>query len=199
MPLCAAIKEEKYKLTIIPVDFPRGKSTPGVLLCTVQKNSRMESKYNLEKFHEGEAGSLPRQTVHKDVRRRRSKCEKKDKGNKEKKKEKPEKLKLAGCRLGGGVLYRMFVTASSAVLERGRSVAGSGGGRSRAEVESSIGRGGLGGSLGALTSEEQANERVLRALEDHRDRRANMQGYVGGILLQVRRVSYALENVIHIK
>jgi hypothetical protein len=57
MPLCAAIKEEKYKLTIIPVDFPRGKSTPGVLLCTVQKNSRMESKYNLEKFHEGEAGS----------------------------------------------------------------------------------------------------------------------------------------------
>ena len=35
---------------------------------------------------------------------------------------------LNGCILGGGVLYRMFVTASSA-LRRGRSMAGSGGGR----------------------------------------------------------------------
>ena len=45
----------------------------------------------------------------------------------------------------------MFVTASSAVLERGRSIAGSGGGRvrcdrlySNAEVESSMGGGGFG-------------------------------------------------------
>lgn len=38
---------------------------------------------------------------------------------------------LNGCRLGGGVLYRMLVTASSAERERGRSVAGSGGGRVR--------------------------------------------------------------------
>ena len=38
---------------------------------------------------------------------------------------------LNGCKLGGGVLYKMFVTASSAVRDRGRSIAGSGGGRCR--------------------------------------------------------------------
>lgn len=36
---------------------------------------------------------------------------------------------LNGCKLGGGVLYRIFVTASSAVRERGRSVRGKGAGR----------------------------------------------------------------------
>ena len=41
---------------------------------------------------------------------------------------------LNGWRLGGGVLYKMLVTASSAVRERGRSMAGNGGGRILCEV-----------------------------------------------------------------
>lgn len=36
---------------------------------------------------------------------------------------------LKGCKLGGGVLYRIFVTASSVLLDLGRSIAGKGGGR----------------------------------------------------------------------
>ena len=50
------------------------------------------------------------------------------------------------------MLYKMFVTASSALRDLGKSVAGSGGGRvlcqrlySNAEVESSMGFGGWGG------------------------------------------------------
>ena len=35
---------------------------------------------------------------------------------------------LKGCKDGGGVLYRIFVTASSAVLDLGRSIEGKGGG-----------------------------------------------------------------------
>ena len=35
---------------------------------------------------------------------------------------------LKGCRDGGGVLYRIFVTASSAVLDLGRSIEGNAGG-----------------------------------------------------------------------
>jgi hypothetical protein len=41
---------------------------------------------------------------------------------------KPMEYFLNGSLLGGGVLYKMFVTASSAVLERGRLVSGKGGG-----------------------------------------------------------------------
>lgn len=36
---------------------------------------------------------------------------------------------LYGCRFGGGVLYRILVTASSALRERGMSDTGRGGGR----------------------------------------------------------------------
>jgi hypothetical protein len=38
---------------------------------------------------------------------------------------------LYGCKLGGGVLYSIFVTASSAVLDLGMSMVGRGGGRAR--------------------------------------------------------------------
>lgn len=56
---------------------------------------------------------------------------------------------LYGCKLGGGVLYKILVTVSSADFCLGRSVAGRGGGRdrcdslyARADVESSIDLGG---------------------------------------------------------
>ena len=69
------------------------------------------------------------------------------------------------------MLYRMFVTASSAVLERGRSMTGRGGGLalwtvlySRAEVESSIGRGGLG-----TCSESLSLRRVVEKLRAPKD------------------------------
>jgi hypothetical protein len=41
---------------------------------------------------------------------------------------------LYGCRLAGGVLYRMFVTASSADRSLGRSILGSGGGLTLCDV-----------------------------------------------------------------
>lgn len=57
---------------------------------------------------------------------------------------------LNGWRLGGGVLYKMLVTASSALRDLGSSGAGRGGGRERwnflyssADVESSTDLGGL--------------------------------------------------------
>ncbi len=77
---------------------------------------------------------------------------------------------LNGCRLGGGVLYRMLVTASSADLERGRSMDGSGGGRcrrvrlySRADVESSMGLGGLGALSASCLLSDEENARALAA------------------------------------
>lgn len=87
---------------------------------------------------------------------------------------------LNGCKLGGGVLYSMFVTASSAVLDLGRSMAGRGGGRERwvrlyssAEVESSIGLGGTGGFM--LSSLKRVglceNDRTASLLEDSGRRR----------------------------
>lgn len=62
----------------------------------------------------------------------------------------------------------MFVTASSADLERGRSMDGSGGGRcrrvrlySRAEVESSMGFGGLGALSASCLLRDEENARGL--------------------------------------
>lgn len=53
-----------------------------------------------------------------------------------KKKEREEGLAyfLYGCRLAGGVLYRMFVTASSADRNLGKSILGSGGGLTLCDV-----------------------------------------------------------------
>jgi hypothetical protein len=53
---------------------------------------------------------------------------KKDKKKRVKEKEGRAAYFLYGCRLGGGVLYRMFVTASSADRDLGKSILGSGGG-----------------------------------------------------------------------
>ena len=48
--------------------------------------------------------------------------------------ENENKKKISSCKLGGGVLYRMFVTVSSADRERGRSFFGRGGGVTLCDV-----------------------------------------------------------------
>ena len=76
---------------------------------------------------------------------------------------------LYGCKLGGGVLYKIFVTASSALRSRAISVAGNGGGGLRccclyakAEVESSAVLGGLLEFASAWLLDEEEAERAIR-------------------------------------